>query len=198
MATDWLASHTRIRPTTRLHYTRDVELVLIPRLATNRLTELSGALLRTVFGTALVVDGGRPGRLVVAGRSGPAGVPGVVGRHALPREREPARPGHPEWPATPLHDETPHPPAADQHPPQRPHWTPDGRPDGLGGWPRSACNNCSAAAQYSRGAGGPISCRRNPLPVRSAHCTTIMSLIRWSSVPNLGLSLGRQPIAGSR
>jgi integrase len=45
----WLASRTRIRPTTRLAYTRDVELVLIPHLGGYRLSDLDGALLRAVF-----------------------------------------------------------------------------------------------------------------------------------------------------
>ncbi|GGN24536.1 integrase [Actinoplanes campanulatus] len=45
----WLDTRTRIRPTTRLHYTRDVELVLIPRLGHYRLSELDGPLLRAVF-----------------------------------------------------------------------------------------------------------------------------------------------------
>jgi integrase len=45
----WLATRTRIRPTTRLHYTRDVELVLIPRLGHYRLSDLDGPLLRAVF-----------------------------------------------------------------------------------------------------------------------------------------------------
>jgi len=45
----WLDTRTRIRPTTRLHYTRDVELVLIPRLGHYRLSDLDGPLLRAVF-----------------------------------------------------------------------------------------------------------------------------------------------------
>ena len=45
----WLASRTRIRPTTRLHYTRDVERVLIPHLGHYRLSDLDGPLLRAVF-----------------------------------------------------------------------------------------------------------------------------------------------------
>jgi hypothetical protein len=45
----WLATRTRIRPTTRLAYTRDVELVLIPHLGHYRLADLAGPLLRTVF-----------------------------------------------------------------------------------------------------------------------------------------------------
>jgi len=45
----WLGTRTRIRPTTRLAYTRDVELVLIPYLGHYRLADLDGPLLRTVF-----------------------------------------------------------------------------------------------------------------------------------------------------
>lgn len=45
----WLDTRTRIRPTTRLHYTRDVELVLIPYLGRYRLSDLDGPLLRAVF-----------------------------------------------------------------------------------------------------------------------------------------------------
>ncbi|WP_328463422.1 site-specific integrase [Actinoplanes sp. NBC_00393] len=45
----WLDTRTRIRPTTRLHYTRDVELVLIPHLGHYRLSDLDGPLLRAVF-----------------------------------------------------------------------------------------------------------------------------------------------------
>ncbi|WP_328463404.1 site-specific integrase [Actinoplanes sp. NBC_00393] len=45
----WLGTRTRIRPTTRLHYTRDVELVLIPHLGHYRLSDLDGPLLRAVF-----------------------------------------------------------------------------------------------------------------------------------------------------
>jgi integrase len=45
----WLDTRTRIRPTTRLHYSRDVELVLIPRLGHYRLIDLDGPLLRAVF-----------------------------------------------------------------------------------------------------------------------------------------------------
>ncbi|WP_431728058.1 tyrosine-type recombinase/integrase [Verrucosispora sp. TAA-831] len=45
----WLDQHTRIRPTTRLHYTRDVERVLIPHLGPYRLADLDARLLRTVF-----------------------------------------------------------------------------------------------------------------------------------------------------
>src|SRR6185437_1142693 len=45
-----LARHPdRIRPTTRLHYTRSVELVLIPYLGHYRLADLDGPLLRAVF-----------------------------------------------------------------------------------------------------------------------------------------------------
>jgi hypothetical protein len=45
----WLQSRTQIRPTTRLHYTRDVELVLIPHLGHYRLADLDAPLLRAVF-----------------------------------------------------------------------------------------------------------------------------------------------------
>ncbi|MFG1995647.1 tyrosine-type recombinase/integrase [Actinoplanes sp. NPDC048988] len=45
----WLDTRTRIRLTTRLAYTRDVELVLIPRLGHYRLSDLDGPLLRAVF-----------------------------------------------------------------------------------------------------------------------------------------------------
>ncbi|SCL39272.1 hypothetical protein GA0074692_5305 [Micromonospora pallida] len=45
----WLDQHTQIRPTTRLHYTRDVERVLIPHLGQYRLADLDARLLRTVF-----------------------------------------------------------------------------------------------------------------------------------------------------
>ena len=38
----WLGTRTRIRPTTRLHYTRDAELVLIPYLGHYRLADLDG------------------------------------------------------------------------------------------------------------------------------------------------------------
>jgi len=45
----WLDTHTSIRPTTRFHYTRDVETVLIPHLGPYRLADLDAGLLRTVF-----------------------------------------------------------------------------------------------------------------------------------------------------
>lgn len=45
----WLGNRTRIRPTTRLAYTRDIELVLIPYLGRYRLCDLDGPLLRAVF-----------------------------------------------------------------------------------------------------------------------------------------------------
>ncbi|XVU30696.1 tyrosine-type recombinase/integrase [Actinoplanes sp. CA-054009] len=45
----WLASRTSIRETTRFHYTRDVETVLIPHLGRYRLADLDAGLLRTVF-----------------------------------------------------------------------------------------------------------------------------------------------------
>ena len=47
----WLDSRRSIRPTTRLHYTRDVERVLIPRLGRYRLADLDAPLLRSVFTT---------------------------------------------------------------------------------------------------------------------------------------------------
>jgi hypothetical protein len=45
----WLDSRLRIRPTTRLHYTRGLELALIPHLGKYRLADLDGPLLRAVF-----------------------------------------------------------------------------------------------------------------------------------------------------
>jgi integrase len=45
----WLDSCTAIRPTTRFHYTRDVENVLIPHLGGYRLADLDARLLRSVF-----------------------------------------------------------------------------------------------------------------------------------------------------
>ncbi len=45
----WLDNRTKIRPTTRFHYTRDVENVLIPQLGRYRLADLDAPLLRTVF-----------------------------------------------------------------------------------------------------------------------------------------------------
>ncbi|QGN50626.1 tyrosine-type recombinase/integrase [Micromonospora sp. WMMC415] len=45
----WLSTRTRLRPTTLLHYTRDVEQVLIPWLGTLCLADLDGRLLRAVF-----------------------------------------------------------------------------------------------------------------------------------------------------
>jgi hypothetical protein len=47
----WLDSRTGIRPTTRLHYTRDVELVLVPHLGQYRLADLDAPLLRSLFAT---------------------------------------------------------------------------------------------------------------------------------------------------
>jgi hypothetical protein len=49
-----LESRTRIRATTRFHYTRDVDTVLIPYLGRYRLADLDAQLLRTVF--ALIAD----------------------------------------------------------------------------------------------------------------------------------------------
>ncbi|GAA2636513.1 phage integrase SAM-like domain-containing protein [Paractinoplanes durhamensis] len=45
----WLDSRTSIRATTRFHYTRDVDAVLIPYLGRYRLADLDAQLLRTVF-----------------------------------------------------------------------------------------------------------------------------------------------------
>ncbi|NJP30422.1 tyrosine-type recombinase/integrase [Micromonospora thermarum] len=45
----WLDTRTKIRPTTRFHYTRDVEKILIPYLGRYRLTDLDTRLLRTLF-----------------------------------------------------------------------------------------------------------------------------------------------------
>ncbi|MEV0131730.1 tyrosine-type recombinase/integrase [Dactylosporangium sp. NPDC050688] len=45
----WLSTRTHLRPTSMLHYTRDVEQVLIPRLGTLRLADLDGPLLRARF-----------------------------------------------------------------------------------------------------------------------------------------------------
>ncbi|MEV4130587.1 tyrosine-type recombinase/integrase [Dactylosporangium sp. NPDC049742] len=45
----WLDSRTSIRPTTRFHYTRDVDTVLIPYLVRYRLADLDAQVLRTVF-----------------------------------------------------------------------------------------------------------------------------------------------------
>jgi hypothetical protein len=45
----WLDTRTRIWLTTRLHYARDVELVLIPHLGHYRLNGFDGPLLCAVF-----------------------------------------------------------------------------------------------------------------------------------------------------
>ena len=45
----WLDSRTQIRATTRFHYTRDVDAVLIPHLGRYRLADLDASLLRAVF-----------------------------------------------------------------------------------------------------------------------------------------------------
>ncbi len=45
----WLSTRTHLRPTSLLHYTRDVEQILIPRLGHLRLADLDAALLRTTF-----------------------------------------------------------------------------------------------------------------------------------------------------
>jgi hypothetical protein len=58
----WLDIRTKIRPTTRFHYTRDVENVLIPHLGRYRLAHLDAQLLRTVFAqiAATTNSKGRP------------------------------------------------------------------------------------------------------------------------------------------
>jgi len=45
----WLDTRTKIRPTTRFHYSRDVENVLVAYLGRYRLDDLNAQLLRTVF-----------------------------------------------------------------------------------------------------------------------------------------------------
>jgi hypothetical protein len=45
----WLSTRTRLRPTTLLHYTRDVEQALIPRLGQLRLADLDARVLRATF-----------------------------------------------------------------------------------------------------------------------------------------------------
>jgi integrase len=45
----WLDTRTKIRPTTRFHYTRDVEKILIPYLGRYRPADLDARLLRSVF-----------------------------------------------------------------------------------------------------------------------------------------------------
>jgi hypothetical protein len=45
----WLDTRSRIRPTTRFHYTSDVEIILIPYLGRYRLADLGARLLRAVF-----------------------------------------------------------------------------------------------------------------------------------------------------
>ena len=45
----WLSTRTSIRPTTKLHYTRDVERFLIPYLGTQRLSELTSRQLNAIF-----------------------------------------------------------------------------------------------------------------------------------------------------
>ncbi|MBX7270086.1 site-specific integrase [Micromonospora sp. Llam7] len=45
----WLDNRKTIRPTTRFHYNRDVDTVLIPQLGRYRLADLDAPLLRTVF-----------------------------------------------------------------------------------------------------------------------------------------------------
>jgi integrase len=58
----WLDTRTKIRPTTRFHYTRDIENVLIPHLGCYRLADLDAGLLRSVFAriAATTNSKGRP------------------------------------------------------------------------------------------------------------------------------------------
>ncbi|MFF3869755.1 hypothetical protein [Micromonospora sp. NPDC001898] len=58
----WLDNRTRIRPTTRFHYTRDVDNILIPHLGHYRIADLDARLLRTVFAQIAVTTNskGRP------------------------------------------------------------------------------------------------------------------------------------------
>ncbi|MFI6132757.1 tyrosine recombinase XerC [Micromonospora sp. NPDC051141] len=58
----WLDNRTKIRPTTRFHYTRDVENILIPYLGRYRLADLDARHLRTVFAqiAATTNSKGRP------------------------------------------------------------------------------------------------------------------------------------------
>lgn len=58
----WLDNRTKIRPTTRFHYTRDVENILIPYLGRYRLADVDARLLRTVFAqiAATTDSKGRP------------------------------------------------------------------------------------------------------------------------------------------
>ncbi|MEV0134879.1 tyrosine-type recombinase/integrase [Dactylosporangium sp. NPDC050688] len=58
----WLDSRTNLRATTRFHYTRDVDHVLIPHLGGYRLADLDAGLLRTVFAriAAITNSKGRP------------------------------------------------------------------------------------------------------------------------------------------
>jgi hypothetical protein len=58
----WLDTRTSIRPTTRFHYTRDVDIVLVPCLGGYRLADLDAGLLRTVFASiaATTNSKGRP------------------------------------------------------------------------------------------------------------------------------------------
>jgi integrase len=58
----WLDTRTKIRPTTRFHYTRDIENVLIPHLGGYRLADLDTGLLRSVFAriAATTNSKGRP------------------------------------------------------------------------------------------------------------------------------------------
>src|SRR5690349_6054267 len=51
----WLESRTHIRATTRFHYTRDVDTVLVPHLGRYRLADLDAQLLRTVFAAIALV-----------------------------------------------------------------------------------------------------------------------------------------------
>ncbi|HWG99655.1 MAG TPA: tyrosine-type recombinase/integrase [Pilimelia sp.] len=58
----WLDTRTHLRPTTRFHYTRDVDNVLIPYLGRYRLADLDARLLRSVFVqiAAMTNSKGRP------------------------------------------------------------------------------------------------------------------------------------------
>jgi hypothetical protein len=58
----WLDTRTKIRPTTRFHYARDVENVLMPYLGCYRLADLDTRLLRSVFAriAATTNSKGRP------------------------------------------------------------------------------------------------------------------------------------------
>ena len=63
----WLDNRTHIRETTRFHYTRDVNNVLIPHLGRYRLAGLDAPLLRTVF-AAIAGTRNNKGRCVLSRR----------------------------------------------------------------------------------------------------------------------------------